>query len=160
MWPHRVNKNMALHFDSIYTVFLVSFLSPFVGAFPAIRIPFSGACQLSSAKPSLYPEKGSVDKPKGIRWDRFLVLSGISEVWFPECLQPGLQSPPKNYCILWLPGTSATVSPRPKPEACSRRAGVAMGTSPNSSPDPSTVYFVQGREKSQNSLTGLACKDI
>lgn len=47
-WPRRVNKNMALHFDSVYTAFLFSFLSLLAhslpGAFPPVE-PISSAAQ-------------------------------------------------------------------------------------------------------------------
>lgn len=39
MGPHAVNKNMALHFDNVYAVFLFSFPFQFVGTFPGIHIP-------------------------------------------------------------------------------------------------------------------------
>lgn len=47
-WPHRVNKNMALYFDSVYTVFLFSFLSVLAHSLPctvpAVE-PISSAAQ-------------------------------------------------------------------------------------------------------------------
>lgn len=39
MWPHRVNKNMALHFDGVYTDFLFSFLSLLAHSLPCTFPP-------------------------------------------------------------------------------------------------------------------------
>lgn len=163
MWPHRVNKNMALHFDSVYTVSLFSFLFQFVGTFPAIHIPSSGAHQLSSTKLSLYPWKWSIDKPKGIRWDRFLVLSGISEVWFFQASQRlwlGLQSPIWTTVFhdllanLRLSHTDRSPKPTPWcqdwPQSWSQIHHIT------------TQPFISCKpvKKSQNSLTDLGCKAI
>lgn len=72
----------------------------------------------------------------------------------------GAPGSPKDYCILGFPGKSVTVSPRLKLKACSPMAEWATVMIPNSSPDHTTIYFTQAREKSQSSLTGLAHEDI
>lgn len=93
MWPHRGNKKHSTSFWQCLRCFSV-FFSKLVGTFPAMHIPSSGAYQLGSTKPSLYPWEWGIDKPSGIRWDRFLVLSGISVVRFSKHLWRGLLSHP------------------------------------------------------------------
>ena len=52
---------------------------------------FQQSVSAQHTKHSLYSQKWGIDKPKGLRWDRFLVLSGISEIQFSKGLWPGLQ---------------------------------------------------------------------
>ena len=149
MWSHRVNTN--IHFIltmstlPFYFLFSLSLLAHFL----------QRSLSAQHTKPSLSSWNWGIDKPKEIRWDRSLVLSGISEVQFSKGLWLGLQSHMWTTVFYDLLANLQLFHTNQSQKSALHHRLVAVMTV-NSSRNHTTLYVIQASEKSQNSLMGLA----
>lgn len=146
-------KQKTQHFILTGSPLLFRFLSWACWHIPCHAHSPKGAYQLGSTKP-LYPRKGGIDKPNGIRWDRFLVLSGISVVRFSKHLWRGLPS------HTWTTVFHDLLANPQLFHADGRLLSTIDSLQQRSRIHHTTRYCVQASEGSPQALTGLALKAI